>query len=75
MPYSKSSKEQFERWHNDISNWKWGIFYYNAEDPRIWLPKRVPVMGWTLNFAHKAAYLWILILLLLPLLLLFFLPD
>ena len=75
MSNNKPSKEQLAQWHNNPSNWKWGVFYYNAEDPRIWLPKRVPIMGWTLNFAHKTAYLWILILLLLPLLLLFFLPD
>jgi uncharacterized membrane protein len=74
MKYSPS-KEQLSKWHNDPQNWKWGVFYCNAEDPRIWLPKRVPIMGWTLNFAHKKAYLWMLILLLLPLLILFFLPD
>lgn len=38
---------------NDNSGkWIWGIFYYNKEDDRILPPKRVPWMGWTVNFAN-----------------------
>ena len=33
------------------SNWIWGIFYYNKNDDRIFPPKRIPWMGWTINFA------------------------
>jgi uncharacterized membrane protein len=32
--------------------WKWGVFYYNPYDPRIMVPKRMPLMGWTFNFAQ-----------------------
>ena len=32
--------------------WIWGIFYYNKEDSRIFPPKRIPWMGWTVNFAN-----------------------
>ncbi len=31
--------------------WKWGMFYVNANDPAIFVGKRVGV-GWTLNFAR-----------------------
>ena len=41
---------------NNIENkngkWIWGIFYYNKEDDRIFPPKRIPWMGWTVNFAN-----------------------
>ncbi|UWG96595.1 DUF5808 domain-containing protein [Dehalobacter sp. DCM] len=31
--------------------YKWG-FYYNPSDPRIFVPKRIAGMGWTINIAH-----------------------
>lgn len=37
---------------NDNSHWKFGIFYYNKDDKRIFCPKRIPMMGWTINFAN-----------------------
>lgn len=40
------------------------LFYRNPDDPRIMVPKLVGV-GWTLNFAHRTAWL-VLALLLLP---------
>jgi uncharacterized membrane protein len=45
-------------------HYRWGLFYYNPQDPRIWVEKRVGV-GWTLNFARPAAF-WVLVLLLAP---------
>ena len=36
--------------------WKWGIFYFNPIDPRIVVPKRIPSLGWTLNFAQPISY-------------------
>ncbi len=44
------------------SNWRLGV-YKAPLDSRIWVPKRVRWMGWTLNFAHRAAYLWLAVLL------------
>ena len=47
------SKEQLEAWHKDPNNWKiGGLFYYNKEDERLFPPKRVSWMGWTINFAN-----------------------
>ncbi|MFN7956902.1 MAG: DUF5808 domain-containing protein [Holophagaceae bacterium] len=45
-------------------HYRWGLFYVNAEDPALWVPKRFG-LGWTLNFAHAASW-WILLLLLSP---------
>lgn len=49
--------------------WKWGIFYVNPEDPRLWVPKRLGI-GWTLNFSRPIAWVIMGLLLLLPLILL-----
>jgi len=32
-----------------------GVFYKNPRDPRLWVPKSSG-MGWTINFAHRAAW-------------------
>lgn len=40
----------------DPSNYKWGIFYYNGEDPRVFVPKNFGI-GYTLNFANPNSYL------------------
>ncbi len=39
----------------DPGNWK-GPFYLNKKDPRLLVPKLLPSLGWTLNFAHPFAY-------------------
>jgi len=38
-------------------NYKWGIFYYNPTDRRLFVPKRNKLLGWTLNFANPWAYM------------------
>jgi uncharacterized membrane protein len=37
---------------NDDSKWIWGIFYFNPNDKRIFPPKRIRWMGWTVNFTN-----------------------
>jgi uncharacterized membrane protein len=37
----------------DPSKYIWGIFYYNKEDKRLLPPKRIPMFGWTVNFANS----------------------
>jgi uncharacterized membrane protein len=37
--------------------WKWNIFYFNQKDKRLFVPKRIPSLGMTINFAHPAAFL------------------
>ena len=36
----------------DPRNWKMGIFYFNPDDPRSFVPKQVGGLGWTMNFAR-----------------------
>ena len=48
---------------DDQENYKWNAFYYNPADPRIRVPKRTRMLGWTLNFAHKESYLICVVLL------------
>ena len=47
-----------KKWRNKVINeaecWKWGMFYYNPLDKRIFLPKRTG-LGFTLNFAHPVS--------------------
>jgi len=48
----KPDKETSDKWLDDTDNYKWGIFYYNPRDPRIFPPKRIRWTGWTVNFAN-----------------------
>ena len=43
------------RFHSDPAHWKLGIFYFCRSDPRILVPKRIPGLGWTLNFGRPMA--------------------
>ena len=62
MESNKPTKEQLDNWHNDPSNWTWGLFYYNKEDKRIFPPKRISGLGWTINFANPFSILLFLII-------------
>ena len=44
----------------DPGNWH-GPFYLNQKDPRLIVPKQVPALGWTFNFASPLAYLTLFI--------------
>jgi uncharacterized membrane protein len=54
---NKPGKETYEIWRNDPKNWKLGIFYFNKLDRRIFPPKRIQGMGWTVNFANPLSIL------------------
>jgi uncharacterized membrane protein len=56
------NKETREKWHKDPKNWKFGGIYYNKEDNRIFPPKRIAWMGWTINFANLKSIIAFLIL-------------
>lgn len=30
-------------------------FYHGPDDPRLIVPKRIPIMGWTVNVSHPYA--------------------
>ncbi|MCM3690763.1 DUF5808 domain-containing protein [Neobacillus niacini] len=41
--------------YDEDSYWKGGLFYFNRNDPSIFVEKRFGV-GWTLNFANPLGY-------------------
>ncbi|MEO6757918.1 MAG: DUF5808 domain-containing protein [Saprospiraceae bacterium] len=53
----KPSPETRQKWHNDPDNWVGGIFYYNPADKRLLPPKRVPALGWTVNFGNPVSWI------------------
>ena len=70
------SKEQLEAWHKDPNNWKCGgLFYYNKEDERLFPPKRVAWMGWTVNFANPKSIGLLVVVLIAVYVLINFLPN
>ena len=46
----------------DPKYWKRGIFYFNKNDKRIFSPKRIKQMGWTVNFANPISIFSIIVL-------------
>ena len=54
-------------WEND-DNWSGGFLslYFSKTDTRVWVPKRRPAMGLTLNLGRSAGARWFVFLLLLP---------
>ncbi|ANI89856.1 hypothetical protein A9P82_11500 [Arachidicoccus ginsenosidimutans] len=58
---------------NDFNNddyrnpkfWKWGVFYFNKDDVRLFIPKRNPFFGWTINFASPLSILFFILLMVL----------
>jgi uncharacterized membrane protein len=59
----KPSKETLEKWNQDPKNWKLGCLYFNPNDTRIFPPKRISGMGWTVNFANPKSVVAFLIML------------
>lgn len=47
-------------WENP-RNWSGGVFgiYKSERDTRLWVPKRNPKLGWTVNFAKPSAVVWL----------------
>jgi len=56
------TQETLDQWHNDPANWKLGIFYYNKQDPRLFPPKRIKLLGSTVNFANPKSILALIVL-------------
>lgn len=56
-----------EEWANP-ANWSDAIvgLYFSKRDTRVWVPKRRPGLGWTLNLGHPAGAWWLVGLITLP---------
>lgn len=45
-----------------IKGWYDGFgLYHGPDDPRLIVPKRIPIMGWTINVSHPKAPLLVLV--------------
>ncbi|MBC8319919.1 MAG: hypothetical protein H8E34_04275 [Bacteroidetes bacterium] len=53
---SKLDKEMLDASRMNSDNWKW-IFYYNPNDPRIFVRKLNRKMGWTINCGNINSYI------------------
>jgi len=49
------SQEELDALSGDSANWRFAIFYFCRQDPRIVAPKRTPGFGWTVNLANPWA--------------------
>ncbi|MDQ2720111.1 MAG: DUF5808 domain-containing protein [Bacteroidota bacterium] len=58
-------KDKANEGHSNPVNWKFGIFYFNKKDKRIFPPKKDKYAGWTVNFANPYSILAIIALLIL----------
>lgn len=50
--------------HHDDSSWKFGLFYYNKKDKRLFPPKRFG-FGWTVNFANPLSVIALIVIIIL----------
>lgn len=50
---------------DDDAYWRGGMFYTNRDDPALFVPKRFGI-GWTINFAHPAAWLLLIVIVAIP---------
>jgi uncharacterized membrane protein len=41
---------------DDDRDYRWGLFYFNRDDPSMLVPKRFGI-GWTLNLARPGTWL------------------
>ncbi|MEL4028319.1 DUF5808 domain-containing protein [Caldifermentibacillus hisashii] len=52
---------------DDDRYWKLGVFYFNPDDPAVWVEKRFG-SGWTNNFARPTSWIFLILILLIPIL-------
>jgi uncharacterized membrane protein len=56
---NQQQQNNYDMWHRNPDNWRFGVFYVNRKDPRLFVPKKNPMMGMTLNFGNPLSYLLI----------------
>jgi hypothetical protein len=50
-----------EKLWSDSANWRAHFIYHCKADPRFMVPKRNRWAGWTVNFAHRAAWIYLVV--------------
>ena len=58
----KPSNETIDMWKKDSNNWKLGLFYFNKNDKRIFVSKKISILGMTFNFANPISFLIVFVL-------------
>ncbi len=48
-----------KEWENP-DNWSGPGFYFSKKDSRVWVPKSIPWMGWTINIGQAAGAYFLL---------------
>ena len=38
---------------------QWLSVYFSKRDSRVWVPKQIPALGWTLNLGQRAGVFWL----------------
>lgn len=61
MSFNNNAENQ-DKWQNDPEKWIWGIFYYNTEDNRLFPPKKIKQLGWTINFGNPNSVFLIIVI-------------
>jgi uncharacterized membrane protein len=56
-------EDRYKHKYDDDQYWKWGMFYFNPDDKRIFPPKRLYGTGWTVNFANWYSVLAMIVVL------------
>jgi uncharacterized membrane protein len=56
----RPDKDNLDAMSKNLNNWK-GFIYFNRKDYRLFVPKRYPSLGWTLNFANPYTYVALVI--------------
>lgn len=59
---------QYDHLWKNPDNWGpgWAGWYFCKDDPRLWVPKKVPALGITLNLAHPKGGIMLVGIFLLP---------
>lgn len=72
---NEPNSNQIKVWRTDLNNWKWHFFYYNPNDKRLIVSKRVEWAGITFNYAHKRSWFWTIFLFTAVISLIYILPS
>ncbi len=56
----EANRAEWEKAENWTSGPKWLSAYFSHADSRVWVPKRIPSMGWTLNLAKPGGVAWLI---------------
>lgn len=54
-----------EEWEKP-TNWtgpRWLSVYCSKRDSRVWVPKQIPALGWTVNLGQRGGVAWLVFIL------------